>query len=308
VPRDRGEYRSIYVILFDGPEFQALDADARWLLVTMRLTLGACAIAAIPAMMAVLTDRTGLPPDRVRQGLEALRSAGWIEVESNIAWVVRGLEFEPHLEAKNQPHRTYVQRHVASLPRLPIVDRFRAKYAEWFDGALPCAPSSEGAAPAAPSREEAAPAASPNGSRGPPEGPSRAPRGPLEAYNQSQRERPTQTAGLVGDARAREGLAYHVRCVIALNRALRDHPGIGAAMREVSSSEMQGVVTWEADGIPIELAEATIARVMARYRPSSRSRQPSSLLYFDQAIRRAWETTRGQPTVKELPSAKLPVL
>lgn len=85
--------------------------------------------------------------------------------------------------------------------------------------------------------------------------------------------------------------AYVVECVTALNSALRSNPHIPHP-REIPASTQAGLVTWEADGIPLLVATKVIEERTLIYRPAGHNRQPSSLRYFDAAVREAHE--RGQ--------------
>lgn len=95
--------------------------------------------------------------------------------------------------------------------------------------------------------------------------------------------------GSLGKGSGENQIAYLTRCVMALNRGLAANPHL-TGHREVSTSEQQGRVTWERDGVPIDLAVRVIEAVATGFRPSARSRQPNSLRYFDDAVRRAHET------------------
>jgi uncharacterized protein YdaU (DUF1376 family) len=90
-------------------------------------------------------------------------------------------------------------------------------------------------------------------------------------------------------------LPYLVQCVKALNAGLAENPRLNG-YREVSASEQAGTVTWEGEGIPVALACATIRRIARAYKPKSTSRQPSSLRYFDAAVREEFtgEKKQGQ--------------
>lgn len=76
---------------------------------------------------------------------------------------------------------------------------------------------------------------------------------------------------------------------MAFNAGLADNPALGTNRREVCASEQAGKVSWEADGIPADLAEGVIRDVASRYQPTARNRQPTSLRYFDGAVRETWE-------------------
>jgi hypothetical protein len=73
---------------------------------------------------------------------------------------------------------------------------------------------------------------------------------------------------------------------MALNAGLAANPKL-EGFREVSASEQVGTVTWEGEGIPVEVAEATVRRVAAGYKPKPNNRQPSGLRYFDAPVREA---------------------
>lgn len=78
-------------------------------------------------------------------------------------------------------------------------------------------------------------------------------------------------------------------CCVALNTALASRRELGGAFRVVSASSQADVVTWEADGIPLDLATRVIAERTARFRITPHNRQPVSLKYFDAAVREAHE-------------------
>jgi len=83
-----------------------------------------------------------------------------------------------------------------------------------------------------------------------------------------------------------------------MNAGLKANPALSGC-REVATSEQAGRVTWEADGIPAETAERVVADVAAAYKPTAHNPQPSSLRYFDKAVRRAHElATQPAGTVR----------
>lgn len=90
---------------------------------------------------------------------------------------------------------------------------------------------------------------------------------------------------------------YLTACVQALNAGLAENQQL-PGYRQVSASEQAGTVTWEAEGIPLDIATRTIRRVASKYRPKGQNRQPSSLRYFDAAVREAHTgERRGSGTV-----------
>lgn len=122
----RGSYRSIYTVLIDGPDYQALPPNAKLLLFTLKLNLGPTGIDVLYS--AVLEPQTGLTPEQVALSLDVLEHSGWIERERNVVWVVGGLANEPSRSLSNPNHRKEILDHLRSLPRLAIVERFRRRY------------------------------------------------------------------------------------------------------------------------------------------------------------------------------------
>lgn len=81
---------------------------------------------------------------------------------------------------------------------------------------------------------------------------------------------------------------YLVRCVVALNAGLAANRNLGGQYREVSAAEQAGTVDWEAFGVPVDLACQVVQKVATNYRPKGHNRQPSSLRYFDAAVKEAF--------------------
>lgn len=127
----RGEYRPIYVTLFNGKDYRALSPDGKLILLTIKGVAGAMGIRVWPAIADALAEMTGMSSARSRRAFTELIVAKWIEYEDGILWLVRGLEFEPQV-SHGDKHQRWVRNEVAGLPRVPIVDRFRAYYAHFF--------------------------------------------------------------------------------------------------------------------------------------------------------------------------------
>jgi hypothetical protein len=129
---ERGEYRAIYSVLIDSPEFLRLKPGGRLMFYTLKLRLGPSGIGVIPAMIANLSEATGLTAVQTTDALSELEGGDWIRTEGNIVWIVNGLRYEPSISSKNVNHRSSVLTYLNSLPRLKIVDDFRRYYAEWL--------------------------------------------------------------------------------------------------------------------------------------------------------------------------------
>lgn len=98
---------------------------------------------------------------------------------------------------------------------------------------------------------------------------------------------------------------YVTRCVIAMNAGLSENPDLGRTANPVPASGQVGAVSWQADGIPLELAEEIIRERSRAYRPTPRHRQPNSLRYFDAAVREAHERQTVTPEDEDARFARL---
>lgn len=92
---------------------------------------------------------------------------------------------------------------------------------------------------------------------------------------------------------------YTTRCVVAVNLALEQKlvtfkPLVAIVQQDIA-------LEWESLGVPIGVVEEVLAMVVGRYKSNTQNRQPSSLKYFDAAVREAFEAHRahgsGKPAV-----------
>jgi hypothetical protein len=79
--------------------------------------------------------------------------------------------------------------------------------------------------------------------------------------------------------------SYITRCVVALNRGMQANPATKFA-REIPASSQAAAVTWEGDGVPIDVAERVIAESCASFQPTPGNKQIKGLKYFDDPMRR----------------------
>jgi hypothetical protein len=128
----RGEWRPFFENWPDGPDFQRLSPEARLVLYTFKLKLGRTGLRAIAGRHAALGEWTGLDPQLVRAAEQELEREGWMQFDGPIAWLVRGLQFEPTVSPNDSKHRKSVQAHLLTQPRRPILGRFMAHYPSWF--------------------------------------------------------------------------------------------------------------------------------------------------------------------------------
>jgi hypothetical protein len=137
----RGVYRGLYSSLLDDPDYQRLSANARLVLLTLRLCTQAGAAAIFRVYVVLLAEQTGLDAGEVERALgELARSPSpeqpWIFREGPICWVRNGLRYDPNLRLADLKHRKSIERAVQALPKLAIVARFCRYYeiACPFDG------------------------------------------------------------------------------------------------------------------------------------------------------------------------------
>lgn len=132
----RGTWVGIYRNHFTTKGFQKLSANARLVYVCLRLnTSGAAGIDSQyrGELEEAICGDSGFTRTRVRRCLQELEEAGLLEWEDNVVWVVDHLQQDPNLWSGNEKHRTNIQRFVAAFPDVPIVQRFKARYPEWFN-------------------------------------------------------------------------------------------------------------------------------------------------------------------------------
>lgn len=136
---ERGEYRAIRRVLLDGKDFQKLSERARFVFVALKINIGPAGIDVMypEALVAQLSAQIGAPAAGTKKALTELERGGWIEREANVLWICEQLQFDPHMSVTDRKHRIAIQRHIAGLPSLPIVERYRNRYADWFEGPFP---------------------------------------------------------------------------------------------------------------------------------------------------------------------------
>lgn len=114
-------------------------------------------------------------------------------------------------------------------------------------------------------------------------------------------------AGPTATGEAVPPLEYTQRCTAAANRGLRDNPAVGSRCNELVSSNQAGIAgEWQANGVPITVAEQTVYARAMTYQPSSRNPQPRGLAYFTAAVLDAWERTQSQALGQQLTPVALP--
>jgi hypothetical protein len=264
-PHDRGEYRPIFTALIDGADFLRLSAEARAVLIHIKLRLGPLGLGVHPGADSFARS-TGFTRAKVVKALAEIAAAGWTEEEGSLLWLVRGLAFEPQMNPRNSKLRKFVADRMASFPRLAICDRFRERYADFF-GSPTDSPSDD----------------------------------PSDRSWDAHPPTPTPTTNtkqqVVGEARP--VATYLGACCAALNLAVSQKWPATTMATTTHREGLAGIAeAWERDGITALFACAHLADAVTRM--DVRREPPRSLRYFDRPMRTAWEKANQKaPAVTE---------
>ena len=275
---DRGAYRSIFTVLLDGKDFRALDKDARWTFVALKLTLGQYQIGVLDAPEHILAAKTGCTIAIVRRALMLLEEREWIRHEANVYWVVRGLQYEPSFNVNDKNHRTGLRNFLDTLPRLPIVADFRLHYREHLG---------EG----------------PRGVRegstldstiDPTQGPSKS---PSSRETETETETEPEVRATAAGARAEgdptpEAPSAELRVALArpVNRALLERFGEDTnPLLPTSGGATRLLTVVQEHGIPLDFAESEL------YAAANRCpERPRTLSYFADGLVEAWQRAQAR--------------
>lgn len=286
--RTRGEWRPVFQALWNGANFQELAPGSRLVLLAIKGNLHATGIACLPGLVDSCAAWTGLSARQVTKALQELQKSDWIRRERSVVWVVRGFEFEPTWDAANSNQAKHVRSWIDGLPRLPIVDQWRARYAQWLCGSP--APGA-GGSPAPGATEGAPEGAAPRPAHGLYEVT------PLPTPLPTPTPAPTAREAAVAAQVSLNGVAgYATRLAVAANLAIAER--FGEQTRPIRGSHPDSYALGQElhdRGVPIEFAEQTIREVVSRY-PEHRE-PPASLRYFARAITEAHDAARDPAVV-----------
>jgi len=132
----RGDYRAIYTVLWNGPDWQSLPPESRLVWLALKGNCGPTGIACLPAVEHQVARWTGLDVAAVSRAFAVLQTQGWMvsgsDGGSDVVWVRGGITYEPSRHVGNANHRQSARDHVAGLPHVPIVAAFVRAHPEWF--------------------------------------------------------------------------------------------------------------------------------------------------------------------------------
>lgn len=125
-PMSRGDYRPIYAVLVDSPEFQALSREGKLLWYALKLSLGPSGIDVLYDDQ--LAERAGITVAELGPARRELEAGDWLVVEGRVHWLRNGLRFEPTVSLRNSKQKAGIEKHIRGLPKLPIVNEFADHY------------------------------------------------------------------------------------------------------------------------------------------------------------------------------------
>lgn len=128
---DKGEYRSFFVAMVDDPDWIDLGPEATAVLWVLKAKLGRAQIDVID--VEVIPKRAKLSLEQVELGLQELEEERWIVRDRNVIWIRNGLRYDPNEPLLVPNHRTSIEHHLLSLPKLPIV----VEFADYYELGLP---------------------------------------------------------------------------------------------------------------------------------------------------------------------------
>lgn len=126
---ERGFYRPIYVSLWEDRDFQRLDPNVKLVLLNLRTSPLSNMPCIYPIYYEAIQKHTGLSDEIIKNAIDALCKANWIEYEDGIVWVKKALKFNPVISLKKDTHLKSIQKALRSLPNnLGIVESFLEFY------------------------------------------------------------------------------------------------------------------------------------------------------------------------------------
>ena len=120
----RGLYRSIYVQLWEDVQFKKFSPDEKLVFLNLRTSPFSNIIALFPFYVEAIECQTGISRENIRVALKNLSAAGWIEIQSNLVWIKKGLKFDPNISMANTNHLKGIIRAILSLPKFQVVRDF----------------------------------------------------------------------------------------------------------------------------------------------------------------------------------------
>lgn len=128
MPKDRGDYASIYHALIDSDEYRALSRNGAlvWWAIKCAPELGLTGL--FPCFREPLSIRSKVPMEELAPAMTELENAEWIQTEGYFVWVRNHLRFNPSFAPNNPKHVTWLLDTVSGLPKIALTERFVKYY------------------------------------------------------------------------------------------------------------------------------------------------------------------------------------
>ena len=129
------DHRRVMVTLYRDVGFIELSLPASSVLLMLTIRWGGPSglfQAAGRELEIDIEIRAKVPRDQIDQVLEELEKTGWLRRDGTVCWLIRQMEFTGGYNARNRPHRKSLQRHVHSLPGIPLIQDFIAANLPFF--------------------------------------------------------------------------------------------------------------------------------------------------------------------------------
>ena len=120
----RGIYRSIYVSIWNDPDFKQLSPETKLILLNLRTSPLSNLAVIYPYYIEAIERQTGLTQDLIQPALDTLCNTHWIAIEEGIVWVKHGLRYDPNIVLHNEKHKKAIINTILGLPKLQIVRDF----------------------------------------------------------------------------------------------------------------------------------------------------------------------------------------
>lgn len=128
MPKDRGSYTSVYTVLLDSPEYDALSLHAAAVWWALKLCPEANQCGVFRVFDDQLSHRSKVPLEWVPGALQELQAADWIRLSGRWVWLRNHLRWNPAYHPGNPNHVAGLIQKISGLPKIPLVREFVTYY------------------------------------------------------------------------------------------------------------------------------------------------------------------------------------
>ncbi len=128
MPKDRGAYVSVYTVLIDSPEYDALSLNAASVWWALKLCPEANMLGIFRVFEDQLSHRSKIPVEWIAPALQELEAADWIRTEGRWVWLRNHLRFCPQYAPGNPNHISGLVAKINGLPKIALVEECVSYY------------------------------------------------------------------------------------------------------------------------------------------------------------------------------------